>query len=291
MEQQEMLTRLQDEELDILNMLAAFCRERDICWFLDSGSVLGSLRHQGFIPWDDDIDVGMMRPDYDRFVQLASESLPKGYSIHTFDNTYGFAGMFAKIYKDGTLFSTQETRDAECNQGIFIDVFPYDIIDQDHHGRTRQLKNARLWQSLSYLYHSSSVSVLPDGIKGTVLAFFSKFLHRGLRLLFNRDVLQRHFNKSVVHGAPTEYSGKTYVGILASGDPWVFRCEDLLPVHMGIFCGGTYPIPRNAEKYLSQVYGTWAELPPIEKRKTHCPLYVRFSDGSDWGCPPDGSDD
>ena len=187
-----------------------------------------------------------------------------------------------KKYKDGTLFSTQETIDSECSQGIFIDVFPYDKLERDRRERTRRLKNARFWQSLSYLYHSPSVSVLPDGIKGKVFAFFFMLIHRGSRLLFNRDALQQHFNKSVVHGASSEYSGKTYVGVLASGDPWVFQCEDLLPVRTGAFCGKTYPIPRKAEKYLSQVYGTWAELPPVEKRKTHCPQYVRFSDGSDW---------
>ena len=176
-----MLARLQGEELDILDMLSAFCREHGICWFLDSGSVLGSLRHQGFIPWDDDIDVGMMRPDYDRFLRLADECLPKGYSIHTFDNTSGFAGMFSKIYKDGTVFSTKETRDAGCKQSIFIDVFPYDKLEDVHRKRVRQLQNARLWQSLSYLYHSPSISVLSNGIKGRVFYFGCVVAHRVLR--------------------------------------------------------------------------------------------------------------
>lgn len=117
------LRRLQETELEILKAFASFCDEHDLEWFIDSGTVLGALRHGGFIPWDDDIDVGMLREDYDRFLRLASQSFVEGYSVHTPDNTEGFAGMFAKVYKDGTLFETRETRDAGLKQGIFIDIF------------------------------------------------------------------------------------------------------------------------------------------------------------------------
>lgn len=98
---------------------------------MDSGTVLGAKRHGGFIPWDDDIDVGMLRTDYDRFIRLSQSGFIEGYSVHTPDNTEGFAGMFAKIYKDGTSFDTEETLYAGLKQGIFIDIFPYDYLPAD----------------------------------------------------------------------------------------------------------------------------------------------------------------
>ena len=127
MNQKEALRKLQNEELDILLAVSRFCEENGIEWFMMSGTALGALRHGGFIPWDDDIDIGMFREQYDRFLQLAACNLPNGYSIHTFDNTHGFASMFAKVYKDGTIFQTAETKDTDCDQAIFIDIFPFDL--------------------------------------------------------------------------------------------------------------------------------------------------------------------
>ena len=71
------LKRLQETELEILKAFASFCDEHDLEWFIDSGTVLGALRHGGFIPWDDDIDVGMLRDDYDRFLSLPRSLLSR----------------------------------------------------------------------------------------------------------------------------------------------------------------------------------------------------------------------
>ena len=162
----EALKKLQETELDILLVIAAFCEERGIEWFMDSGTALGAMRHGGFIPWDDDIDIGMMRGDYERFIELAQDGLPAGYSLQTFDNNETFAGLFAKVYKEGTAFHTKETIEAGCDQGIFVDVFPYDVLAADAGQRARQLKTARTWQSASYLYHAKTITVPHKGFDG-----------------------------------------------------------------------------------------------------------------------------
>ena len=124
MDKSEALAKLQTTELKILCAVADFCKKHEIDWFIDAGTLLGAARHEGFIPWDDDIDIAMLRPDYDRFISLASKGLPEGYSLHTFDNTNGYSAMFAKVYRDSTRFDTLETLDSGCEQGIFIRYFP-----------------------------------------------------------------------------------------------------------------------------------------------------------------------
>lgn len=176
MNKDEALKKLQLNELEILKTIAALCDEHGIAWFIDAGTLLGAARHQGFIPWDDDIDIAMLRSDFDRFIEVARGHLPDGYSLHTFGNTPGFAGMFAKVYRDGTVFATRETQEAGCDQGIFVDIFPYDFLEPDERIEAKQRRTAKLWQSASYLWHSKTI-VVPHG--GGVRSHRGSGLSRG----------------------------------------------------------------------------------------------------------------
>lgn len=93
MENKKVLRKLQLTELEILDVISCFCKERGISWFMDSGTCLGAVRHGGFIPWDDDIDIGMLREDYDVFCEAAARELPDGYSLHTPLNTNNYAPL------------------------------------------------------------------------------------------------------------------------------------------------------------------------------------------------------
>lgn len=128
---QDSLQRLQAIERDIVAVIDKICRENDIEYFIDGGTCLGAVRHGGFIPWDDDVDLGMPKADYDRFCAIAPELLPAGYSLHTSTNTRGFSGLWAKVFKDGTRFIDDNSREAGCEQGVFVDIFPYCQLDAD----------------------------------------------------------------------------------------------------------------------------------------------------------------
>ena len=122
---------MQDAERSILAAIDATCRENGITYFIDSGTCLGAVRHGGFIPWDDDADVGMPIEDYRRFLELAPKALPQGFSLHTMRDTKGLPVLWAKVFLDGTLFYDDLYEQAGCRQSIFVDVFPYVALDRD----------------------------------------------------------------------------------------------------------------------------------------------------------------
>lgn len=273
------LKRLQSCELEILEAFAIFCDEHNVEWFIDSGTVLGALRHGGFIPWDDDIDVGMLRDDYDRFLELTRHSFVDGYSVHTFENTEGFAGMFAKVYKDGTLFETRETREAGLKQGIFIDIFPYDALSSDEEERESQRSGARFWQSVSYLYHSGTIVVPHKGVLGSIESLACRIAHPLIRILFAPEAIKRRFD-SVVQSfdAPPSGSVLPFAWPNIAGIPR----DVLVPPVEVCFEGDYFPAPREAEHYLELMYGNWRQLPAPEDRRTHLPQVLDFGDGEIW---------
>lgn len=275
----EALKKLQDIELDILIMLKDFCLQHDISWFLDGGTVLGAARHRGFIPWDDDIDIGMLREDYDRFVSLAKTELPSGYSLHDWSNTPGYSAMFAKVYKDNTKFYTEETIEAGCDQGIFVDIFPYDQLAEDSAQKKKQIRNARIWQSILYLYYTRTIVVPHKGLLGTAERNACKIAHSLVSRLFDPDFIRKKFNRSTL--PVRESPSSLYLSL-----PWPnvpgFKRSDLLPAVTLLFEGYEFPVPARPEAFLEATYGNWRQLPPVDDRHTHLPKHLDFGDGTTW---------
>lgn len=280
MNESDALTKLQREELDILLVIKEFCSENDIEWFCDSGTALGAVRHGGFIPWDDDIDIGMLREDYDKFLRLSrTDAFPEGYSVRTSLNTDGYTAMFAKVYKDGTVFATSETVEAGCKQAIYVDVFPYDRASSDSADLRRQIRVAKRWQSLSYLFHLSNIMVPHGGIIGKLEKVGCRFGHLVCKRVLSPGLIAKHFEGAAEIGRE---SGSDAWICLPWPDQGVFEKADFFPCCILPFEGVPVPVPADYDKYLTSLYGEWGKLPPEGERHTHLPTELRFSDGSVW---------
>lgn len=270
------LRKLQQEELEILVEFSRFCERYDLTWFLDSGTALGAARHKGFIPWDDDIDVGMPRSDYEKLLRLTESGMEisPGYTVHTFRNTPNYAAMFAKIYKDGTVFATKETIGAGCKQGIFIDVFPYDSMSADLSIAKKVASRAHRWQVVSYLYHTSEFSASSSGLLRSLERICFLVAHRVIRLFLSREKILLNYEKTI-----KQADGERFIAYAYPVLPG-FDKEVLFPTVDCEFCGHIFPGPREIERYLTISYGNWSQLPDPANRKTHLPVKLVFSDGS-----------
>ena len=122
------LRRLQLVQLETLKLVDRICQENDICYSLSAGTLLGAVRHKGFIPWDDDLDICMSRKDYNRFLSLWDNVEHDGYTLQNKENSPGFSQSFTKIRKDHTTFIEIESECGRYHNGIFIDIFPVDRI-------------------------------------------------------------------------------------------------------------------------------------------------------------------
>lgn len=280
-DQRSALQKLQTAELEILQVVQDFCDKNSIQFFIDGGTLLGAVRHGGFIPWDDDIDIGMLREDYDRFCKLAEDGLPEGYSLHTSRNSGGYAALFAKIYKDGTVFENQEGREAGSSMGIFVDVFPYDRLYEDGSLRGRQIRGASMAQRRCYLYHSATISVPHRGLLGSLERACCRILHWLERArVADPAVYQQMFDDSVPKPEKAAVTNECLTLAWPNMDP--FDLAGIFPTVDVAFEGGKFPAPRKTEEYLSNMYGDWREVPKPEDRHTHLPLFVDFGDGTQW---------
>lgn len=275
------LDRLKHVQLSILHSISSVCDAHDIKWWLDGGTCLGAMRHKGFIPWDDDIDIGMMRSDYDRFCNIAPAELPDGFSFHDSRNSPGYAAMFCKVYKDGTLFENQEGRDSGSAMGIFVDVFPYDLLYEEPELRSRQLKLALNAQRRSYLYHSGNITVPHRGFLGSVEKVGCKALHF-IERASNKDPLeyQRQFNRAIPDSSVGAVGRECLTLAWPNMNP--ISVDDIFPLAQAEFEGELYPVPRLTDKYLTTMYGDWRAIPKEEDRHTHLPLLIDFGNGEIW---------
>lgn len=268
------LRRLQLTELEILDAIAALCEKNNIKWFLDSGSALGAVRHQGFIPWDDDIDIGMPRQDYDRFLDIAPRELAPDYYLCTPDTTDHYSVTFAKVCKTGTKFFTEESIDAGFEPGIFVDVFPYDHISSNPRKAGMQRFQAVFLVRALYLYYSKNIVVPNKGFVGRLQKIACTWAHYIVRAFADEAAIKSRFKQLSLLCSAQEGGG-----YLIFSYPYVgpFPYSMLNNLEIMSFEGRTFPVPNDVKNYLEICYGpNWNVLPPESKRKNHAPLVLDF---------------
>lgn len=269
--QQETLRRLQLVELEVLLAIDAVCKEYGITYFLAAGTALGAKRHGGFIPWDDDIDIGMLRKDYDRFLEVAPAALGDGFTVADPESDDRLAGLFVKVWKNRTKFFTDETLDAGIDQGVFVDIFPYDRVASDASVRKAQLRSCLKWQHLSYLYHSKAINVPHKGGVGAVEKGACCIAHALLKTLLSPAKIRDKFLASAL-SAQKDDSSRDLACMNYNPQQRIFAEEVLVPPKALEFEGYEFPAPADIERYLCTLYGdAWSQLPPEEQRRNHAP--------------------
>ncbi|MGI6200185.1 MAG: LicD family protein [Christensenellales bacterium] len=257
------LDQMKEIELEILTAVDRLCREEGIAYYLAFGTLLGAVRHGGFIPWDDDVDILMPREDYDRFIQVASK-LPGHLHFKYCGNTHPYIYDFGKVEDGRTLLIEDTYRYLGIDSGVYIDIFPLDGCPRTGLGRRVHLYHVRFWQELLSMYFAD-----PDKPRSAWKRPIVRFVKRWL----SQDRIYAHIEK-ICRKFPIDRS--KFVGYHEG------RLNELMPRDtFGAprdmrFEGRDFLAPEQPEAYLARVYGHWRQLPPEDQRVAHQHSVVRY---------------
>jgi len=257
--------------IELLDEFVRICKENNLIYFLSYGTLLGAVRHKGFIPWDDDIDVSMPRNDFEKFLEFFENSDITNYYVLSYRSNSKAGKYFihyAKLLKSNTVFA-EAGRPSDSYTGIFIDIFPFDNCINI----LWPLQAILLKYTLNLYFIKTNIKKRRKKVKillGKIACcFFSeKFisdLHRKLYLVFNRY--------------KTKYIA-SFSGIFTKKE--IHKKDEIFPLTKVLFEGKYYFAPKNCDKYLSNLYKNYMELPPVEKRHTHNPLFIVFNNESNF---------
>ena len=275
------IKKLQDVQLEIYKDFEKICRELDLPMFVIGGSAIGAFRHDGFIPWDDDIDVCMVREDYNKLMKALEEHPHEKYELIAAENQDGYVLSFGKFSKKGTEFIEGAHSYRKYIPGIAIDIFPYDATVADEKARKKQIKKSWFWNRIMVLaeYPTPTLpSNMNPAIRVSALAA-CRMIHWGLRLV---GITRAKAYKNYLKYAGM-YNGKTdaYFADFSHPNPESVRVEKdvIFPVREIKFGDTTIQVMNQVEVHLTGEYGDYMQLPPEEKRLNHPPKYVNFGDG------------
>lgn len=261
--------------LQTFKAFSAFCKENDLHYFAVTGTCLGAIRHKGFIPWDDDIDVAMFRKDYEKLIQICGKLNGTGYELIKFgDNSNKFGNYITPYLKFCDANTTiWERKSMPCIFGVFIDITPYDDVDNEVLSKKLFLQYHRAIYRYSQSMRKWRLIDLWKSIKGnhpkSVLSFFYNIIVRSHMTNFYKkrilDLNQRMRSQE----------GDECICYCGSYD----FCKELFPksfIGRGIsvpFEDTSIVVPEQYEIYLKHFFGDWQTPPPPEQRISHHYLY------------------
>ena len=258
----EELRKVQLLELKVLKEIKRVCTKHDIKYFLTGGTLIGAVRHKGFIPWDDDIDIAMMRPDYDRFLEIAPKELGPEFSLLSIQHDPKIGTFFSKVVLNGTTYRNIQQPDNAKNFGFLVDVLPYDTI-YDNKLLAKLYFNwlnfCVVLYSMKNGYHNGTTKLKRFVAEAMKICFF--WVPKGW---LRKTIINYPYRLNKKETNTRAYLSGRY------GIPREMRSAYLFGEYTELpFEDDSFMVLKEYHAFLAELFGDYMKLPPVEQRVTH----------------------
>lgn len=278
---EQTLKKLQKTVLSIFKDFAEICEKNGFTYFSFAGTAIGAVRHGGFIPWDDDIDVAIPRKDYEKLVEIIELDYSDKYFIMSADKFDTYPLMTTRLTLKGTCFQEYALKGSTAPLGVFLDIYPLDEAPDGEKERKRRELKAFIYSKLLILKHIPFPYVQFGGVKAklahaaTATVWFLLNLFRvSHKFLYNKA-----YKAAVKHN---DREGDKYVWFFPQklGNA-IYEKSDIFPTVEMDFEDTKIRFMKEYDANLRHDYGDYMKLPPVEKRKNHFPYKLKFPDSDE----------
>lgn len=266
---------VQKLEFDILKYIKKICEEHSIRYYLAYGSLIGAVRHKGFIPWDDDIDIMMPRSDYQRLLEVVQKNEHPYYKLISVDTDNRFQVPLPKIIDTRTNLIQDYDLIEPVPLGVYVDIFLIDGAGDDYENAllryNRALRNYQTWKK-------SRQKMFPPNVSRI------KSILRRIKNLPFIILGSSYFMKELTkENSKFTFDSSYYVATFETGtsiaEKNVFNYSDFAEGNYLEFNGEFFQVPKNYDKLLKLEYGNYMELPPVEQQVSHHAYSLTWNDG------------
>lgn len=236
------------------------CEKNNIHYFMLAGTQLGAVRHKGFIPWDDDMDLGMLRDDYERFLEVCKTDLDQEhFYVQNMDSEKGFGKFYTRIILKDTYLTYNYIKNVDSTKGFFVDLFPYDNAPKS---KILQKKQCMIMSfALRLIKKKLGYGYKLRTLGGKIQVLFEKFFTlEYLKELYTKEM--KKYNNTTTELINCANGGAGYFNELLQ-KKWVLDVEQMQ------FEDITLPGIKDYDEYLTYFYGDYMKIPPLEDRVTH----------------------
>ena len=254
------VSEIQQMELGIMEYIHEVCQKIGAKYFLAYGSLIGAVRHKGFIPWDDDMDICMLREDYEKLQDYLIANPDERYEVMSYKNNLNYVYPFMKVQDNHTYLLEEDVR-IDSNMGIYVDIFPVDGYEDDADFKNKMTKLIKKRQLSCYTFKgiTNTKSLLNSLIRyiSVVVFYFT-----------NTNKYVEQIDELAKTRAVADYEQVDYLIYKDMNKP-VWKREWLEQVIVGTFEGKKFMIPKHYHEILTSDYGDYMQLPPLEQRVSH----------------------